>query len=517
MNHAFLVTERQSAAQDAYPRQPAGKPVLEAGVRDTAAVDVRNWHSMQYWAKWLGISEQQLIRATRIAGTNVALIEAASGRTPRTPSTQTRRSATGLNDSLHAPPHRRRERRRRTLRHADTACSKAVTSARILGGLSEESSDARSRDFVFLRAHWLHLAGATALRGSADSDRRPRNPSSRSGNARLVVSRGRRSRARQLRTRPAHAKNVIVFLGDGMSITTITAARILDGQRNGDSGEENRLSFENFPATALSAHLRNRFPDPRFRRHDDRDHERRENARRRDRRRSARRARQLRIGPRQRNRQRARACRDGRPVDRRRHDDAHHACDAGRDVRTHRRSRLGSRHGDSRKAARAGLRRPRAPARRVSARSTASTSRSAAAAPNSCRPISAIRNIRQLPGKRLDGRDLIADWTKRAGAAYVWNETQLEAIDPAHTTHLLGLFEPEHMHYETERAKDAARRAEPFGNDAQRAVDPEEKSERIFPDGRRRPHRPRPPRRQCVSRADRDDRIRERGRRSRRR
>ena len=76
MNHAFLVTERQSAAQDAYPRQPAGKPVLEAGVRDTAAVDVRNWHSMQYWAKWLGISEQQLIRATRIAGTNVALIEA---------------------------------------------------------------------------------------------------------------------------------------------------------------------------------------------------------------------------------------------------------------------------------------------------------------------------------------------------------------------------------------------------------------------------------------------------------
>ena len=48
-------------------------------------------------------------------------------------------------------------------------------------------------------------------------------------------------------TRPAHAKNVIVFLGDGMSITTITAARILDGQRKGGSGEENRLSFENFP------------------------------------------------------------------------------------------------------------------------------------------------------------------------------------------------------------------------------------------------------------------------------
>ncbi len=48
------------------------------------------------------------------------------------------------------------------------------------------------------------------------------------------------------------AKNVILFLGDGMSLTTVAAARILDGQRKGASGEENRLSWENFPATALS-------------------------------------------------------------------------------------------------------------------------------------------------------------------------------------------------------------------------------------------------------------------------
>ncbi len=45
-------------------------------MRDTAAVDVRNWHSMEYWARWLGISEQQLMRAVRVAGTNVATIEA---------------------------------------------------------------------------------------------------------------------------------------------------------------------------------------------------------------------------------------------------------------------------------------------------------------------------------------------------------------------------------------------------------------------------------------------------------
>ncbi|WIH06224.1 alkaline phosphatase [Xanthomonas translucens pv. graminis] len=48
------------------------------------------------------------------------------------------------------------------------------------------------------------------------------------------------------------AKNVILFLGDGMSLTTVAAARILDGQRKGASGEENQLSWEAFPATALS-------------------------------------------------------------------------------------------------------------------------------------------------------------------------------------------------------------------------------------------------------------------------
>lgn len=48
------------------------------------------------------------------------------------------------------------------------------------------------------------------------------------------------------------AKNVIMFLGDGMSIPTLTAARIYLGQINNDSGEEQYLSFERFPYTALS-------------------------------------------------------------------------------------------------------------------------------------------------------------------------------------------------------------------------------------------------------------------------
>ena len=48
------------------------------------------------------------------------------------------------------------------------------------------------------------------------------------------------------------AKNLIVFLGDGMSLTTVAAARILEGQRKGGSGEENLLAWETFPATALA-------------------------------------------------------------------------------------------------------------------------------------------------------------------------------------------------------------------------------------------------------------------------
>jgi alkaline phosphatase len=47
------------------------------------------------------------------------------------------------------------------------------------------------------------------------------------------------------------AKNVILFVGDGMGVSTLTSARILEGQMNGQNGEENFLSFETFPHTAL--------------------------------------------------------------------------------------------------------------------------------------------------------------------------------------------------------------------------------------------------------------------------
>ena len=49
----------------------------------------------------------------------------------------------------------------------------------------------------------------------------------------------------------ARAKNVILFIGDGMGVSTVTAMRIYDGQSRGATGEENVLSFERFPNVGL--------------------------------------------------------------------------------------------------------------------------------------------------------------------------------------------------------------------------------------------------------------------------
>ncbi len=52
-------------------------------------------------------------------------------------------------------------------------------------------------------------------------------------------------------TAEPRAKNVILFIGDGMGISTITAARIYEAQKRGETGEENQLSFEKFDHVAL--------------------------------------------------------------------------------------------------------------------------------------------------------------------------------------------------------------------------------------------------------------------------
>lgn len=46
--------------------------------------------------------------------------------------------------------------------------------------------------------------------------------------------------------KPKRAKNIIFFLGDGMSLTTVAATRMYMGNEN------NSLSFEKFPHFGLS-------------------------------------------------------------------------------------------------------------------------------------------------------------------------------------------------------------------------------------------------------------------------
>merc|ERR1719348_1469248 len=56
-----------------------------------------------------------------------------------------------------------------------------------------------------------------------------------------------------LRNIEGQAKNVIIFLGDGMGVSTLTAARVAKGQAAGlQGGEQDILSFEEFPHVALS-------------------------------------------------------------------------------------------------------------------------------------------------------------------------------------------------------------------------------------------------------------------------
>ena len=54
-------------------------------------------------------------------------------------------------------------------------------------------------------------------------------------------------------------------------------------------------------------------------------------------------------------------------------------------------------------------------------------------------------------GRRQDGRNLIEEWLRKPRAAYVWNRKQFDELDVKGVKHLLGLFEPSHMHYEHDR------------------------------------------------------------------
>lgn len=269
--------------------------------------------------------------------------------------------------------------------------------------------------------------------------------------------------AKQLRPITRRAKNVIVFVGDGMGITTQTAARILEGQLKGRPGEENRLSFETLPYAALSKTYSwdQQTSD------------------------SAPTATAIFTGHKARESMLS--------VN---HLTARNECDAAQVAQTSLPTIL------------------EIAAERGKATGVVSTARLTHATPGATfahtpardwesdanqPPGCGVKDIaRQLievspkvrasllvamgggrtyflpkkkdgadvvdpehpaiKGRRNDGRDLTDEWVATRGpkAAYVWNKAQFDAIDPATTGPVLGLFEPSHMQYEADRAKDPA-------------------------------------------------------------
>lgn len=262
-------------------------------------------------------------------------------------------------------------------------------------------------------------------------------------------------RALQLQANEGRAKNVILFVGDGMGISTVTAARIFDGQLRGENGEENVLSFEDFPYVALSKTYET-------------------------------------------NQQVA--------------DSAGTMTAIMTGVKTeagliglNQNAQLGnckSAQGNSlqtflEQAAKAGMSTGVVTTTRVTHATPAATYahtpdrdwESDADIPQEareqgCRDIAKqllefpfgggvdvvlgggrgkfIPNTAADPeggamGERADKRDLTAEWTKKyRNAAYVWNEQQFVAIDPAKVDHLLGLFNHSEMSFAGDRAKDEA-------------------------------------------------------------
>ena len=83
---------------------------------------------------------------------------------------------------------------------------------------------------------------------AAVADRAPvqsADPWYAAGRAAVDRADGRRADKRQ-------ARSLVLVVGDGMGMTTVTAARILAGQRLGLAGEEHRLAWEDFPHVALT-------------------------------------------------------------------------------------------------------------------------------------------------------------------------------------------------------------------------------------------------------------------------
>lgn len=250
------------------------------------------------------------------------------------------------------------------------------------------------------------------------------------------------------------ARNVILFLGDGMGVSTVTAARILEGQQRGQPGEENRLAFERLPylGMARTYNTNQQTPD------------------------SAGTMTAIMTGVKTRaglisvDERAARGdCAGSRgrelPTLLEQFEQAGRATGVVTTARlTHATPAATYAHAAERDWESDALMPPAAreqgcldialqlltPARGNGLDVALGGGRSGFIPQHMADP-----EYPDSRGSRQDGRDLTAQWrATRQGAAFVWHRRQFAAIDPSRIDHLLGLFEPSHMNYESDRGDD---------------------------------------------------------------
>jgi alkaline phosphatase len=266
-------------------------------------------------------------------------------------------------------------------------------------------------------------------------------------------------RAKREKIRKGKAKNVILFLGDGMSVTTLTASRILEGQMRGESGEENRLSFEEFPFSALSktysANQQTADSAPTMSaimtgvKTDEGVLSVNQNIVRGDYKTVQGNEAKTLLEMAEENGRSTGVVTTARVTHATPGACYAHTADrdweSDRDISTRKkdayeakfpdiaRQLLEFSYGDGLEVAIGGGRSKFLPKETKDPEYDNKT------------------------GERLDGRDLTKEWLgKYKDSAYVWNKQQFDAIDPKKTRHLLGLFEPSYMQFEHDRPKDRA-------------------------------------------------------------
>jgi alkaline phosphatase len=295
------------------------------------------------------------------------------------------------------------------------------------------------------------LCAAVALASGALA-----HPAMAAGEAWLKAGHDAVAEARAEPIAPGPARNVILFLGDGLGISTVTAARILEGQRRGESGEENLLAFERFPYTAFAKVYTTDEQTPE----------------------SAGTMSAIVTGA----KTRSAALSVDETVGR-----GDFKAVAGRELATilERAEQRGLATGivttTTVTHATPAATYAHSPDRDWEDDSRLPPAARAAGFPDIARQLIEFSHgdgievvlgggrASFLPGSvsdpeypivkgaRLDGRDFTKEWIqRRPRSAYVWNREQFDAVDPAATDHLLGLFEAGYMHFEADRPRDAA-------------------------------------------------------------